>query len=737
MFENNIKTNFTQSHLGRRLVLYMVIFSITLSLFTSIYQLYGVYKKDINNVTLELNEISESYSSDIAERIWVSNKKELDSALLGLLRLPDIEYIEVYEYDRLVSEVGIISSENVIERIIPLKYSYKGEQLQIGSMKITAGLTHTHQHIIEQAITITLNNVIHTFIVSGFMLLLFYHLVAKQIHKIASYASTIRLDNLDNKLSLNRRSYGGDSGDDLGQLVDSINRMQMNMKQTLNILEEQKLILNKHSIVTITDSYGLITYANDKFSDISGYSNGELIGKNHRIINSGFHPPEFFANIWQTISSGNVWHGEICNKAKNGSLYWVLSTLAPNFDSNGKILQYTAIRTDITNIKQTEKLLRRTQKMEAIGELTGGIAHDFNNLLGIIMGNLDLMTIKSEGDHKIQKRIDNAQSAALRGAELTRKLLNFSRQSEEVYSPVNIVNIINENKDFIRKSITASINLKIHITDELWLVDINSGDFQDALVNLSLNARDAMPSGGTLIFEAKNKIFDKNIVDYNIDLKAGEYIEIMVSDSGVGMNKETLSKIFDPFYTTKDKSKGTGLGLPMVFGFIKRCNGSITVCSDEGFGTTFKMYIPRSKHVKEESIIPTGIDMKMPQGKETVLIVDDEPELALIAKSVLDSLGYQTICVFSVYEAQEIINKNDSIDLLFSDVVMPGNLNGFDFADIVFAANPEMKILLTSGFTGKISQNKSVEKWSKNLLSKPYRDSELAMAIRKTLDHEI
>jgi PAS domain S-box-containing protein len=734
MFEYNKKTNFTQSHLGRRLVLYIIIFSITLSLFTSIYQLYGVYKKDINNVKLELNEISESYSADIAERIWVSNKKELDSALLGLLRLPDIEYIEVYEDDRLLSEVGNISSENVIERIIPLKYLYKGEQLQIGSMKITVGLTHTHQKIIEQAITITLNNVIHTFIVSGFMLLLFYHLVAKQLHKIASYASTIRLDNLDKKLSLNRRSFGGDSGDDLGQLVESINRMQMNMKQTLNILEEQKFILNEHSIVTMTDSYGLITYANDKFSDISGYSNGELIGKNHRIINSGYHPPEFFAEIWQTISSGNVWHGEICNKSKNGTLYWVLSTLAPNFDSNGKIVQYTAIRTDITNIKQTEKLLRRTQKMEAIGELTGGIAHDFNNLLGIIMGNLDLMTIKTEGEHKIQKQINNAQSAALRGAELTRKLLNFSRQSEEVYSPVNIFNIINENKDFIRKSITASINLKIHITDELWLVDINPGDFQDVIINLSLNARDAMPSGGTLIFEAKNKIFDKNIVDYNIDLKAGEYIEIMVSDSGIGMNKETLSKIFDPFYTTKDKSKGTGLGLPMVFGFIKRCKGSITVCSDEGVGTTFKIYIPRSKRVTEESIIPTSIDMKMPPGKETVLIVDDEPDLAAIAKSVLDSLGYTTICVFSVYEAQEILDKNDGIDLLFSDVVMPGDLNGFDFADNVLTANPEIKILLTSGFTGKITQKKSVEKWSRNLLSKPYRDLELAMAIRKTLD---
>jgi PAS domain S-box-containing protein len=734
MFKNFKDTYVNQNYLGRRIVLYMVAFSITLSVLTSVYQLYGVYKKDINHIEQELNAISEGYSLDIAERLWISNKEELDSALLSLLRLPDIEHIVVYEDGNVLSDIGKIKSEHVIKREVPLKYLYKGKMLQIGTMKITASLTHTHENIINQAITIIINNIIHTFVVSGFMLLLFYHLVAKQLHKISAYASSIRIDNLDHKLLLDRKSYGGERGDDLDQLVEAINRMQVNIQHTLKILEEQKYILNKHSIVTITDRAGIIIYANDKFSDISGYSREELIGNSHRIINSGYHPPEFFTDIWKTISSGNVWQGEICNKSKSGKLYWVLSTLAPNFDSSGEIVQYTAIRTDITHIKRTEKLLQRTQKMEAIGELTDGIAHDFNNLLGIIIGNLDLMSLTADGDIKVQKRINNAQNAALRGAELTRKLLNFSRQSEEQHSPVNIINIINENKDFIRKSITASINLKIHITDDLWLVDLDPGDFQDALVNLSLNARDAMSSGGTLIFEANNKVFDKNIVDYNMDLKSGDYVEISVSDNGIGMNKNTISKIFDPFYTTKDKSKGTGLGLPMVFGFIKRCKGSITVCSEEGFGTTFKMYLPRSKVITNESIITTLIDKKLPKGHETVLIVDDEPELAEIAKSVLVSLGYKVICVFSVYEAQEVLKDNNSIDIIFSDVVMPGNMSGFDLAESVASVKPEMKILLTSGFTGKMTKNKATRRWSKNLLSKPYRDSELAMAIRKTLD---
>jgi PAS domain S-box-containing protein len=518
------------------------------------------------------------------------------------------------------------------------------------------------------------------------------------------------------------------------KLVIAINKMQLNIHHTLKSLQEQKSIFDQHSIVSMTDRAGLITYANDNFSDISGYSNEELIGKNHRILNSSHHSAEFFNEIWKTISGGHIWQGEICNKAKNGNLYWVLSTLAPLFDSSGKIYQYISIRMDITKTKQTEVLLRRSHKMEAIGELTGGIAHDFNNLLGIIVGNHDLMKRKVEDGSKLQKQLNIAQNAALRGAEITRRLLNFSSQSEEQHSPVDLLEIINDYKDFISKSLTASISLEIHITADIWRVDLNPGDFQDALINLALNARDAMPSGGTLIFEASNTILDHNMLDPHNDIKAGEYVKILVSDSGTGMNKETINKIFDPFFTTKDKSEGTGLGLAMVFGFVKRCKGSIIVYSEEGLGTTFTMYLPRSKSMASTFIQPTEIDKYLPRGTETVLIVDDEAELLVIAQSVLDDLGYTTICASSGDEALEIITNNDTIDIVFSDVVMPGSMNGFDLANTLATTKPAIKILLTSGFTGKMTQKESVARWTSKLLSKPYRDLELAEAIRRTLD---
>lgn len=419
-------------------------------------------------------------------------------------------------------------------------------------------------------------------------------------------------------------------------------------------------------------------------------------------------------------------------KAPNGRTFQ--SSFIPIQDKDRGILIVMGWSQDITEQKENEELLRRTQKMQSIGELTGGIAHDFNNLLGIIIGNHDLMKRKMEDGSKLQKNLNNAQNAALRGAEITRKLLNFSRQSEEAYSPVNIDKIICEFKDFIRKSITASINLEIHITDNIWLIDLNPGDFQDALVNLSLNARDAMPSGGRLIIEANNTVLDHNMTDNHNDIKAGEYVQISVSDTGTGMTIETVDKIFDPFFTTKDKSKGTGLGLAMVFGFVKRCNGSIIVYSEEGLGTTVKIYLPRSQSGAEQFIKATDIDKPLPRGKETILIVDDEEGLALIAESVLKELGYTTYRASTGDEALEIITSNDDIDIVFSDVLMPGHLNGFDLVDAVVAEKPDIKILLTSGFTGKMKQKESHKGWSLNLLSKPYRDIDLAEAIRKMLD---
>lgn len=490
------------------------------------------------------------------------------------------------------------------------------------------------------------------------------------------------------------------------------------------------------ALITISER-GIIEIFNPAATKMFGYTEEEVIGQNIKMLMPEPYHKEHDGYLDNYITTGEKKvmgiEREVKGRYKDGTTFPMVLSISETY-INGERLFIGIIR-DITEHKRTEELLRRSQKMETIGELTGGISHDFNNLLGIIIGNHDLMRREIEDGSKQQKRLNNAQNAALRGAEITRRLLNFSRQSEEAQSPVKIDKIIAEFEDFIRKSITASINLEIHIEKDIWLVDLNPGDFQDAIINLTLNARDAMPSGGRLIIEARNIILDHNMADLKYGIKAGEYVQISVSDSGTGMTKATADKIFDPFFTTKDKSKGTGLGLAMVFGFVKRCNGSINVYSEEGEGTSFKIYLPRSQSAKDSYSKRTEIDKILPTGNETVLIVDDEEDLVAIAKSLLEDLGYTTYCASSGDEALEIITHNDEIDIVFSDVVMPGHLSGFDLAEAMVAVNTKIKILLTSGFTGEMKKQEAHQKWSLNLLNKPYRDVELAEAIRKTLDN--
>jgi PAS domain S-box-containing protein len=516
--------------------------------------------------------------------------------------------------------------------------------------------------------------------------------------------------------------------------ITELKQTQLALQSSFAELSFQKRALDEHAIVSITDAHGEITYVNDKFSVVSGYSREELMGQNHSLLNSGEHSQTFFKDLWRTIAGGKTWHGEIKNRKKDGEPYWIASTIVPTLNEAGLPISYIAIRTDITNIKKTEALLRRSQKMESIGELAGGIAHDFNNLLGIIVGNLDLISVKLDSDGKLKQRLETAQNAAFRGASMTRRLLNFSRQSDEAHSPVNIGKVISEIKELISKSLTASIAIEIYQADDLWMAELNPDDFEDVLINLSLNARDAMPNGGSLIIEVTNTVLDARFMGTKDELKPGEYVEVAISDTGTGMDKEITKKIFDPFFTTKVKGEGTGLGLSMVYGFVQRAHGHISVYSEVGIGTTFRMYLPHATRIPGRVKSPVEVGGSLPKGSETVLIVDDEEELAAVAQIILQELGYTTICTKNAHEAQQILEHNNNINLVFSDVVMPGGMSGFDLADVVAEQYPMVKMLLTSGFTGKINRSSRANKLIGKTLLKPYRDIELAHRVREILD---
>jgi len=403
----------------------------------------------------------------------------------------------------------------------------------------------------------------------------------------------------------------------------------------------------------------------------------------------------------------------------------------PIYDKQGKAKYLLGISEDITEKLKTEAMLSRSQKMEAVGQMSGGIAHDFNNQLGVILGYTDLL--KEVALSPIQKNWVNAvNTAAKRCAELTQQLLIFSRNGDVDRTVVNLNTLISEMEVMIQRSLTPEVNVEYFMGEELWKTEVNPGACKDAILNLVLNARDAMPEGGSLTIETNNIVFNKEAAPSG-NIVEGEYVQIVVTDTGVGMSPEVYEHVFEPFYTTKDVGEGTGLGLSMVYGFVNRYGGEIILDTLPGEGSTFRIYLPRSKTRdanKSESIKEVS---DFPVGHESILLVDDEEGLLTFAEHLLNDWGYKVYCAKNAEEALKIL-QHSPIDLLFTDVVMPGELNGYALAGKVVQMNQDIKVLITSGFAEKMGDNKEYEKYAFARIAKPYDTQELARKLRQLLD---
>ncbi len=509
---------------------------------------------------------------------------------------------------------------------------------------------------------------------------------------------------------------------------------EQQLSQALDELAEQKFALDQHAIVAITDVEGTITYANDRFCKLSGYSEDELIGQNHRLLNSGDKDQAEWQEMYRVLNSGQVWHDIVRNMAKDGHFYWVDTTIVPFMGKDNKPRSYIAIRTDITESKKSEQALRRSQKMDALGQLTGGIAHDFNNILNIILGNLELLNKQIPDDEKTWQRVQNIHKSTMRAAELTRQLLSFSRHQAENVTTTNINQLIKEMGNLIAHSVTPQVEIEWHLANDLWSTEIAPGDFEDSLLNLVINARDALSGSGWLSIETVNTTLDDNYCENNPDIEPGDYVQLKISDCGEGMAVEQLEHIFEPFYTTKEQGKGTGLGLAMVFGFIQRSKGHINVESEQGLGTTFRLYLPRSNEAIRTVAVSREVAKEaLAEGNETILVVDDEEALLELAEESLLDLGYRVLTAGNGQQALDVLTRESSIDLMISDVIMPGGINGYELAERVTADYPELKVLLASGYTEKITTRENHKRFSLNLLAKPYSQVELAQKVRLTL----
>jgi len=389
---------------------------------------------------------------------------------------------------------------------------------------------------------------------------------------------------------------------------------------------------------------------------------------------------------------------------------------------------------DITEHRQTEEALRRAQKMDAIGQMAGGIAHDFNNIISIIQGNINLLEQQISSDEKTKKRIESIRHSSERAAKLTRQLLSFSRHEAFSVRATNVNEIISSIDNLITQSITPQVEVEYHYDKDLWLTDIDPGDLEDALLNLVLNARDALNGRGKLTIETHNSTLDKNYCAYNPGVVVGDYVQLTVSDNGSGITQEQQAHIFDPFYTTKEQGKGTGLGLSMVFGFVKRSRGHIKVYSEPGIGSTFRAYLPRSSATQQKGEASSSDNALPHKGEETILIVDDELALLELVEELLQELGYKTITASSGAEGLLRLAESPGVALLFSDVVMPGGINGYELAEQAVELYPELKVILTSGYTKMASARNGQARFNADLISKPYKLSDLTSRIRHCLD---
>lgn len=404
----------------------------------------------------------------------------------------------------------------------------------------------------------------------------------------------------------------------------------------------------------------------------------------------------------------------------------------PIYDAFGKAKYLLGISEDITERLKIESMLNRSQKMEAVGQMSGGIAHDFNNQMGVILGYADLLEDQNLTEDQLSW-VKTVKVAARRCADLTQQLLAFSRNGEIDKEVTGLNEMLSEMEVMIERSLTPEVKIEYFMNDDLWDIEVNRGACKDAILNIILNARDAMPDGGTLTIETTNISFNDDDVSALPNLHKGEYVQLMIHDSGKGMSQEIYEHVFEPFFTTKDVGKGTGLGLSMVYGFVQRYAGDISLETEQGEGTTFRVYLPRSKDDNRDKEITASEDKVFAKGHETILIVDDEEALLTFAKHILKNWGYEVYIAKNAAEALKIL-ENSSVDLLFTDVVMPGKFNGYALAEKALQLYPDLKVLITSGFAEKFGNNDQYAKHEFNFIKKPYKRKDLSEKLRQLFD---
>ncbi len=489
--------------------------------------------------------------------------------------------------------------------------------------------------------------------------------------------------------------------------------------------------------VTMIDAQGFILMFNPACERLFGYQAGEVLGQNVKMLMPAPYQQNhdsYIENYHRTGHRKIIGIGrEVVGQRKDGTTFPMELSIG-EAKQDGQVM-FVGIVHDLTERKRTEAQLAQAQKMETVGQLSGGIAHDFNNLLTVIIGNVDLLIEKVEDTPELKQLCETVLNAGERGAELTQRLLAFSRRQTLQPTVIDCNQLVEQMQVMLRRTLSEDIDIRFTVDSNLAKAFADPSQLESAILNLSLNARDAMPQGGHLTITVNNASLEKTSYQVPPDIKPGDYVMISVTDDGEGMAPEIREHVFEPFFTTKEVGKGTGLGLSMVYGFVRQSNGYVAIYSEIGLGTTVRIYLPAaiSAQTVERSPRP-AIDLAALRGSETILLVEDDPFVRSHGVSSLESLGYHVITAANGREALVKLHQNPSIHILFSDVVMPGGLNGRELAEQAQKHKPTLKILLTSGYPMETLAERNLHNPKMPVLNKPYRKIDLGRRIREVLD---
>lgn len=486
-------------------------------------------------------------------------------------------------------------------------------------------------------------------------------------------------------------------------------------------------------LVMITDSSGVLEYVNPAFEALTGYSREEVIGQTLGILKSEQQAGELYEEMWDTVLSGNAFRGIVMNRKKNGETITIEKAITPLRNSEGQITHFISTGRDITDQRRLESGLQQAQKMDAIGRLAGGVAHDFNNLLMVISAYAELMLDSLTAEHPLRHNVGEIITASRRAADLTRQLLAFGRKQMQALQLLDLNSVIGDICKMLPRLIGEDIQLAFVPGQNLGKVKADPVQIEQVLMNLAANARDAMPRGGKLTIETAGLRLDEAYVQRHSIVPPGDYVMLAVTDSGEGIAEEHLAHIFEPFYTTKEAGKGTGLGLATVYGIVKQSGGFIWVYSEPGLGTTFKVYLPRVQSAGEE-VQATKAEVRSPHGCETLLLVEDEVPLRQSAREFLTRCGY---IVLEAGDGEDALRASREycgpIHLMISDVVMP-KMSGPRLAEQLAAERPTMKVLFVSGYAETTVLRHGKIDVTARFLQKPFSLKTLAGKIREVLE---